>query len=55
MSGLKSMQGGWEFKTIDLEDVINDESHPLREIQSVLETIDDFSQGEGVVPSSMKV
>lgn len=55
MSGLKNMQGGMEYEEVSLEDVINNENHPLKEILTVLETIDDFSQGAGVVPLSMKV
>lgn len=54
MSGLKNMQGGLGYEIISLVDVDN-EDHPLQGIRSILETIDDFSLGVGVVPSSMRV
>ena len=53
MAGLKNIQGGLEYVMIDSNDVLEDEGHPLREIAGLLEALDDFAQGVGVIPSTM--
>ena len=53
MAGLKNIQGGLESVMIDSNDVLEDENHPLYEIASMLEVLDDYSQAVGVLPSAM--
>lgn len=55
MSGLLNVRGGLDYEKVSVWDVVENKNHPLCEIQPILETISDFSQGIGIVPSAMKV
>lgn len=53
MAGLRNNKGGLDYVMIDIDEILANEEHALHELADVLDRLEAFSRGVGVIPPDM--
>lgn len=53
MAGLRNIKGGLDYVMMDIDEILANEEHALHELADVLDRLEAFSRGVGVIPPDM--